>query len=210
MNSKRHNLKTPNILRLSLSLTVAAVLMMLMTACLLKIPTSYYRPEALGGKVVRTMEPRTNSAILFERQGSIIGINTSPNDKGQLYVSISFEIPDDKVVQLLEQHVVVSVPSKGIWKSKLSGLIWTGLGRTEGFPLDAPMIGMNSGWRFGTATGYGNTKYAAYFFKALLFPSQEEKTFEIKMPKFLMNNTEVELPQIRFILDSEDLWTSLP
>jgi len=183
---------------------------MLMTACVLKMPYSYYHPEALGGKVVRAMEPRTNSVILFERQGSIIGINTCINGKHQLDVSISFEIPDDKVVQLLEQHIEVSVPSKSISKRKLSGRIWTGLGRTEGFPLDAPMIGMNSGWRFGTAKGYGETKYAAYFFKALLFPSQEEKTFEIKIPRFLVNNTEVELPKIRFTLDSEDIWTSLP
>jgi hypothetical protein len=181
-----------------------------MTACLLKITTPYYLPAAPGGTVVRTMQPRTNSAILFERQGVIIGVNTTTDDKDQLYVSISFEIPDDELVQLLERHIEVSIPSKDVWESELSGWVWTGPGRTKDFPLDAHMIGKNSASRFGTANGYGNTTYAAYFFKALLFAARSEKTFKIVMPKLLVNNIEAELPKIEFTLESEDLWTSLP
>ena len=72
------------------------------------------------------------------------------------------------------------------------------------------MIGKNSAWRFGTAKGYGNTKYASFFFKTVLLNNPEIKAFEIKMPKYLINNTEVELPRIKFNLDNEGILTSLP
>jgi len=67
----------------------------------------------------------------------------------------------------------------------------------------------NASWRLGTASGYGNTSYAAFFFKALLFAAPNSKTFEIKMPRVRANNAEVQLPIIEFALDSEDIWTSL-
>jgi len=200
----------PDILYRGISLMVVSAFILLMTGCLVNIPTTFYRPAAPEGTVVRGMQPRTNSVILFERQDVIVGVNTTYDNKNQLYVSISFEIPNDKVVQLMEHTVEVSVASKEMRKRELSGKIWTGTGRTKDFPLNAPMVGRDDGWSFGTAKGYGNTKYAAFFFKALLFAAPEAKTFKIKMPRFLVNNIASELPIIEFTLDSEDLWTSLP
>jgi len=154
--------------------------------------------------------------ILFERQGVIVGVNTFyesiqhgyPTNK--LYADISFEIPEGEVVQLVQHHVEVSAPSKDSWKSELSGKVWTGPGRTENFSRDAPMIGKNKAWRFGTAQGYGNTKHAAFFFSALLFEGFELETLEMNIPKFLINDFEVALPMITLKLNSEDIWTSLP
>jgi hypothetical protein len=72
------------------------------------------------------------------------------------------------------------------------------------------MIGKNRAWHFGTAQGYGNTHYAAFFFSALLFEGSELETLDIIIPKFLVNGCEVSLPVITLKLESEDIWTSLP
>jgi hypothetical protein len=192
-----------------ISFVIVTTLILLMAGCLLNVSTRYYLPAAQGGTIVRAMQPRTNSVILFERHSVIVGVNTT--DYGdQFNASISFEVPEGNIVQLLEHHIEVSVPSKESWKSNLSGHIWTGPGRTGDFPVDAPMIGKNKGWRLGTAKGYGNTKNAAFFFKALLFATPGPKTFVIKMPKFRVNNMEVELPLIEFTFGSENLWISVP
>jgi len=210
MNKSFRFFSIPDILHRGRSLFVVSVLILLITGCVVNIPKTFYRPAAPGGTVVRAMQPRTTSVILFERQDVIVGVNTTYDYKNQLYVSISFEIPNDKVVQLLENTVEVSVASKEMRKSKLSGRIWTGAGRTKDFPLKTPMVGRDKGWSLGTAKGYGNTKYAAFFFNALLFTAPEAETFEIKIPRFLVNNIESVLPIIEFTLDSENLWTSLP
>jgi hypothetical protein len=187
-------------------------------SCVIKITRPYYHPSAPDGTNVRAIkrEPRTNSAILFEHQGVIIGINTFYKSKAhgyptnQLHADISFEIPEGNTVQLVQHHIAVSAPRVDSWKSKVSGRVWTKPGRTEEFPRDATMVGRNKAWRWGTAQGYGNTKHATFFFSALLFEGFELKNLEIKIPTFLINNQEVELPIITLKLNSEDLWTSVP
>ncbi len=180
-----------------------------LTACIVNITTEYYRPSAPEGEVVRALEPRTNSVILFERQDTIIGINTWV-DTNDLYATISFEVPDDTQVKLLDNHLIISLDSRASWERKLSGRVWSGPGRMKEFPIDNVMIGKSSVWRFGTGKGLGQTSNAAYFFKALLFKKAENNSFKIRMPRFLVNNSEMRLPTIEFYLESEDLWTSLP
>jgi hypothetical protein len=192
-----------------ISFVVVTTFILLTAGCLLNVSTPYYLPAATGGTIVRAMQPRTNSVILFKRQGVIIGVNTT--DYGDRFnASISFEVPEGKIVQLLEHHIEVSGPSKESWKSNLSGHIWTGPGRIGDFPVNTPMIGKNEAWRFGTAKGYGNTGHAAFFFKAFLFATPGPKTFVIKMPKFRVNNMDVELPLIEFTFGIENLWIAVP
>ena len=155
------------------------------------------------------MEPRTNSVILFEQHGVVVGVNTVFH-VDRVDASISFEAPEGRTVQLLAHQIEVSVAPGNTWNSKLSGHVWTGPGRTSDFPVDAPMIGKNGAWRLGVARGYGNTKHAAFFFKAPLFATPGPETFAMKMPRFRVDNVEVDLPLIEFTLGSEDLWTSLP
>ncbi len=209
MKSQHNYLILPQGYRAGISLIVIALAIALISSCVVNTPTPYYRPEAADGSVVRAMQPRTKSAILFDREGVIIGFNTAYTYEHALSASISFEVPEGKVVQLVEHNLEVQVNSAS-FNSALSGKIWTGPGRTTNFPLNTPMIGKNAGKKFGTATGFGNTDNAAYFFTASLFTKPAPKAFKIKIPKFLINNTEVDLPIVSLKLDSEDLWTSLP
>ena len=214
MDAKHYYLTRQVILYTGVSFFVVLVLM----SCAVKIVTAYYQPSAISGTNVRAIkrQPATNSVMLFEIQGVIVGMNTfyQPEQRdssaNKLYADISFEIPEGKIIELLDYEIEVFAPTGNSWKSELSGKIWTGPGRAEKFPRYAPMIGRNKAWRLGTAQGYGNTKHAAFFFSALLFEGSELETLQVKIPKFLINGFEVEIPIITLELDSEDIWTSLP
>lgn len=158
-------------------LLIVAFILLMTVSCAVRIDTPYYQPSAIGGTNVRAdrWAPRTYSVILFKHQGVIVGVNTyyksmqRGHSTNKLYLDFSFEIPDGGVAQLVQHYIEVSASSKDSWESELSGKVWTGPGRTEEFPRDAPMIGKNEAWRWGTSRGYGNTKHAAFFFSALLF-----------------------------------------
>ncbi len=194
----------------TLKIYILTSVTLLLTACVVNIPTQYYSPSALEGEIVRALQPRTNSAILFNRQNTIIGLNTSTDNNNDLYATISFEIPDDTQVKLLDHHLTITPYSKESWSSPLSGKVWTGPGRTKEFPPEGIMTGGSSAWRFGTAKGFGQTQNSAYFFEAFLFKMAQENSFQITMPRFMLNNTELSLPSVVFTLAKENLWTSLP
>ena len=198
-------------------LLVVAAAILMASSCATRVSTAYYQPSAIDGKTVRSDKwvPHTNSIILFERQGVIIGVNNlyEPVRK-EWKVQLSFEVPEGNTAQLLQHQVDISSPSKGYWKSgALTGWTWSGPGRTEEFPVDAVMVGKDDAWQWGTARGFGSTRHAAYFFSAVMYERDEAESLdrlEIRIPGFLANNSVVELPVIQLQLDVEDVWYSLP
>jgi len=180
--------------------------------------TPYYRPsapEAVNARAIKSF-PRTDSVLLFERHGVIIGVNTvyksvaTGYPSNELILHISIEVPDGKKVRLGEYSLEVYAPSGKSWSTDLTGHVWSSPGRTTEFPVYGEMIGRNKAWRWGTSQGYGNTTHAAFFFSASIVENAELASLEVKLPIFQINGADIELPNVSFSLQSEDLWYSVP
>lgn len=189
-----------------LAIFIAAITL---TGCVAYLTTPYYRPSAPEGRLRRAMQPATKSVIVFNRQGVLIGLNTAENSSNQLVATLSFEVPSNTTVQLQDRHLLLTLESGETQTCTLSGWIWTGPGRTAPFSPDSIMTGDSIAWRFGTAMGFAESKYAAYFFAAPLFPMARHKAFRLTLPKVRIDRTEHMLPTVSFTLDSEKLWTPL-
>lgn len=181
---------------------------MAISGCIVPGTFSYYHPESPGGTVIRASEPPTNSVLLFHIQEVIIGVNTQPVSDG-VKLSISFEVPSGSTARLNEHHVELVLDSKES-VAELSGSIWVGPGRTGLFRTESIMNGEDKGAKFGEGRGFANTKYAAFFFHALLFNEPWPDVFNLRLPTFTVNGVETNLPLVRFTLVQEKLWVSVP
>jgi hypothetical protein len=188
---------------------IAIFVLVLLTAACAPVLTDFYRPAAPDGRVARTHCPPAQRIILFERHDVTIGITIGMFSKGHVEGMVTYEIPEGKVVYLLDQEVEVSVPSRGTTKAKLtSGLVWSGGLFSQ--PHDAspanPLIGKTTmRLLFSTPTRYGKTNHASYTFRfsGSLDRPEVPESLAIKLPRFSVNDTEVDLPPITFILDRE-------
>jgi hypothetical protein len=197
-----------NRFRKSISLIIIAAVLALISSCAVKYPVDYYHPEATGGKVVRTGQSRTQSAILFEQEGVIIGFHTSYYDE-KIHARISFEVPDDKVVQLVDQNVEVKV-NAATYRIVLSGSVWPEgwFSQPIDFPIFSPMIGKKA--KYGSVRGFGDTRNANFFVDGSIVTKPQPEAFQVKLPRFRINNVEVNLPVIRLKRASEDVWVVVP
>jgi hypothetical protein len=157
-----------------------------------------YQPSAPGGVVLSAhCPPEPRSVIRFERDSILVSAKASYNSeyprRNGIGVRITFEVPEGKVVRLLDGVVEVSVPILGSFKGELSGPV----------PPGTPMAGETTkNKRWGTlydppSAMFAMTNHASYYFKTFLSMPNSD-TFTLKLPKFLINDVEVELPVINF------------
>jgi hypothetical protein len=173
----------------------------------------FHRPSAPEGKVVRTSCPPVHRFILFERHDVTIGTSSGVGAKGPLKGVVSFEVPEGKVVRLLDQEIEVSAPSRGTWKGRLApGIVWPpGSFQPRDAQPDKPLMGitlkhMIAWWPFSAApTPYGHSRHAYYSFEfsVSLAEAEVSEAYVLKLPKFSVNDVVVELPPITFIRDRE-------
>ncbi len=164
--------------------------------------TTFYRPAALDGKVVSAHCPPVESFILFETQGVLLGSKASRAGNGLITMTITFEIPKDRTVTLLDQEIFSIQDDHMFASGKLRGHFWVSAGRTKEFSAATPMPGRTEKKLFfKQITLYGTTQHAYYFFTAqLAVPDQE--SFTIKLPNYSIDGIEVISPKIRFTQDT--------
>lgn len=178
---------------------VTLMVMVLATVACAPVIISVYRPSASEGEVLNAHCPHEPRAVIrFERSGVLVSVWTSsyafypPRD--EIRVLIVFEVPQGKVVRLSNGVVEISVPSDSISKADLSGPVRPGAPmvgdttppqspRTWRLPYDPPQQ-----WR-------ALTHNASFGFTAFL-PRPTSQTSVLKLPKFLVNDVEAELPLI--------------
>ena len=179
------------------------LIMLSLVSCAPAVTVEYYRPIVVRGEVVNAHCPPVYSFVLFEENDIIIGAHVAFSEKGQLSSTITFEVPKDKIVRLLDHDIWFDTPSHGLSKVKLSGYIWTGPGRTSNFSPETPLRGeTKKKLFFKQITSYGTTQNAYFVFYASIDMFKPEQV-TIKIPRFSVDNVVVELPEIKFKLSSK-------
>jgi hypothetical protein len=191
---------------------IAVLFLVLLTAACAPVMLEFHRPSAPGGKVVRAGCP-PDKFILFERHDVTIGTSTGVASKGLVGGVVTFEVPEGRVVLLLDQEVEVSASSRGTSKGRLTpGTVWApGSFQPRDAQPDKPLMGITSKhriawWPFSAApTPYGHSRHAYYSFKfsVSLAEAEVSEAYVLKLPKFSVNDIVVELPPITFIQDRE-------
>lgn len=190
-----------NGLRMRVTLTSVVLSVMLLTACA-PMTVNYYRPDAASGKVVRAWCPPVHSVILIETHDVIVGFEISSPQKDRVLASITFEIPENHKVQLVDRFVEIHSSTGVSSKGEISGRMWVAAGRTAEIQLDMPMQGNTKKRLFDQITRYGKTEHAYYFLIADMAAVQSDR-FSLKPPRFFVNGIQVDLPVITFVRTKE-------
>ncbi len=193
-------------LHMGLPLVPIAAILLALPSCIIRTLTPYYLPAAPGGSVSRAMEPRTNSVITFQREGVVIGVCVRFHLE-RIEAVISFEIPDHKTVRLYSNQTEVIESNGQRWSRELA---ISGSDRSKETRVDEPTVGKNRAWSLFQRRGLSNTRMAAFFFRAPLFPRPGPGSFSLQIPGFEINEVPVQLPPIEFTFDEEKLWSSVP
>ena len=186
---------------------VVALSVLLLAACA-PMTVPFYRPGAAPGKVVKAWCPPVHSVILFEVHDVLVGFEVSSSQSDRVLVTIMFEIPENRSVQLVDHSVEIYGPTQASLKGELSGRVWVSAGQTGEISLDTPMYGRTEERLFDQITRYGKTKHAYYFLRADVAAIQSDRLF-LKPPRFLVNGLRVDLPVITFSRTTESYVGSL-
>jgi len=187
-----------NIIRKNMNVLGTSLMLLSLISCAPAVTVQYYRPSSIEGVVVNAHCPPVDSFVLFEEHDIIIGAQVVFSEKGKVSTTITFEVPKDKTVRLLNKDVRINMPSQGLSKVRLSGYTWTGPGRTSDFSPETPLVGATKkNFLFKQVTLYGTTNHAYYVFHASIDVLKPEQVI-IKIPKFSVDGSEVELPEIKF------------
>lgn len=168
----------------------------------------FYRPDAPPGKVVKAWCPPVHSVILFEVHDVIVGFELSSSQSDRVLVTIMFEIPENRSVQLIDRSVEITSSTQTSSKGDLSGHVWVSAGRTGEISLETPMQGRSEKRLFAQITRYGKTTHAYYFLRADIVAAQSER-YTLRPPRFLVNGMQVVLPVITFSRTTESYVGSL-
>ena len=196
-----------NVLRVPVIIATVLLSLMLLTACA-PITVTYYRPDAVSGKVVKAWCPPVHSFILIETHDVIAGFKVSATQEDRVMVTITFEIPEKHNVQMIDHFVEIYGPSGVNSKSELFGRTWVAAGRTAEIPLDMPMQGSTKKRVFDQTTFYGKTEHAYFFLRADM-PVVQSEMFSLKPPRFFVDGIQVDLPVITFTKSKETFVGSL-
>jgi len=191
-----------------LTIGFTALCATLLSVACAPMTTSFYRPEAPGGRVVLAHCPPVRSFILLEHDGVILGARVSDASADGLSVTITFEVPVGKTVRLLDDVVEVFSPVMDTVTGVLTGSVWASPGRTRDFPLDAPMLGQTTPRLFDQITAYGQTEHAYFIFDASLAVRPSE-LFSLALPGISVNDSDVTFPPITLRRDSKTYLGSL-
>lgn len=190
-------------MRLTTTFLAAAMLALLTAGCSSDdYVHTYYSPAAPGARIIE--HPRAQE-LHFQRKGVIVGtlLGGGGGNPRQAWVSITFEVPEGKVVTLLDKTVEVSATDYAAQTGKISGRRVTGYSfwgdpQYTDLSPDAPMTGKTAKVN---QLGYGRqswsckSDYAIFCFSAWV-PAPESGPFSLKMPRFSVNGAEIELPLI--------------
>ena len=194
-------------LRVGSTLATVSLTLMLLTACA-PMTVTYYRPDAVSGKVVKAWCPPVHSFILINTHDVIVGFRVSPPQGDRMRVTITFEIPEKHDVKLMDRFVEILGPTGVSSKSELTGHIWVAAGRTTEIPLDMPMQGSTKKRVFDQTTLYGKTEHAYFFLRADIAAVESER-FSLKPPMLSVDGILVDLPVITFVRTKETFVGSL-
>lgn len=175
--------------------------------CVPFVTSTYYRPEARGGRIAQAHCPPLPSFLLFDQDGVVIGAQLSSRGE-QIAITMTFEVPEGRTVNLLGGEVGVRSGGGAEANGELTGSMWVGLGVTTDFPPDLPLSGKTQRWRirpFQQTTLYGTTKHAYFWFQAIV-DIPESGHFTVALPAFTVNEVESKLPKIEFRLHTEFHW----
>jgi hypothetical protein len=145
--------------------------------------------------------------LLFDQDGVVVGARVSWWEE-QLSISMTFEVPEGRTVNLLSGLVEVQGPEGVVASGDLTGYLKVGMGATTDFPPDLPLVGKTQRWRvrpFKQVTHYGTTNRAFFWFSTTI-GIPESNRFAVALPAFKINGVELELPEIEFRLDTEFHW----
>ena len=179
-------------------LTFMILLSILLVSCLyFPLITDCYRPKAPFGKLVKS---EVQAFLITEVDDVVIGFEAFLL-KDKVNISITFEIPENHSVKLIDDSVEIKELSGAVLNLKLSGknqissASLTSIPYSVSVPLDTPMQGYTGSSTI--FTSYGKTKHAFYFFKADM-PSINIDKFILKPPRLYINGVQVDLPDITF------------
>lgn len=197
-----------------------------LTAALLTLLTAgchrpVYNPSAQGGLTVKDPPSRvdflagpsdTSQQIRFQRHGVIVAamLGEGPETQGQVQVHVTFEVPEGRVVTLVDKKVEISVSNHVAATATLSGGRflsgfdgWSGRQFSD-FSPDTPMKGTTAKK---TSLGYGtDIKVCASDYAMFCFIAQVTVPgagpFTLKLPRFSVNGAEQELPPVTVTQES--------
>ena len=187
-----------NIIQHSMTVWGICIILLSLFSCAPAVTIQYYRPIAPEGEVVNAHCPPVDSFVLFEEHDIIVGVHAAFAAEGKLSTTVTFEVPKDKSVRLLDPNISITTPSQGLSKVRLSGYTWTGPGRTSDFSPETPLVGeTKKNFLFKQVTLYGTTNHAYYVFYTSIDVLKPEQVI-IQIPDFLVDDSIVELPKIKF------------
>lgn len=196
-----------DVLQKNVTLLAVTLSLILPTGCA-PMTETYYRPDATFGKVVKAWCPPVRSFILIEAHDIIVGFKVSSPLKDRMQVTITFEIPKNHSVQLIDRFVEIQGLTGDSSKGELSGHTWVAAGRTVEIPLDMPMQGHTKKRMFDQTTLYGKTEHAYFILRAEMPIAHSEK-ISLKPPVFVVDGIQVDLPIIIFVRTEETVIRSL-
>lgn len=205
MNISRSKIK--GVLQDTPPMVVLSLILVALTACA-PITTTFYRPDSDTGKVVKAWCPPVHSFLLIETHDVIVGFKVSSIDKGRMLATITFEIPENHHVKMIDHFVEINGLNQISSKGELSAHTWVAAGRTEKIAIDRPMQGYTKKRIIGQTTLYGKTEHAYFFLHAEIDAAPSER-ISLKPPSFEVDGVRIELPVIEFTKTEETFAGSL-
>lgn len=182
---------------------LAAALLALLTAgCTVAAGYSAAAPGAKSyGDVITN-----GTEFHFERQGVIVGATVSADS-----VRIAFEVPEGKVVKLLDKTVEISVAEHVAATGALKGWEAAGIFLDRDISPDAPMTGRkakkNRDARVSQFWDCASDNNFFCFVTQVNMP--ESGSFTLKMPRFSVNGVAMELPPIAITEERDIDWEAI-
>ena len=94
-----------NIIRKNMNVLGTSLMLLSLISCAPAVTVQYYRPSSIEGVVVNAHCPPVDSFVLFEEHDIIIGAQVVFSEKGKVSTTITFEVPKNKTVRLLNKDV---------------------------------------------------------------------------------------------------------
>lgn len=154
---------------------------------------SVYRPSAPGGELLQLhCPPQPRSVIRFARDGVLISAYATYVSSDEILVKATFEVPQGETVRLLDAGVEVAIAGQMYFGRQFPGerkVFQRGASRggDEAAPLGGPLQ---------------RDKFKTFWFAASVSAPHAD-VFTLKLPRFTVNGTQVDLPQITFSRHTE-------
>jgi hypothetical protein len=164
----------------------------------------YYRPEAAEGRRTDATCPPAPSVWLFDRDGVIVGARAT-RETGAISIELTFEIPEGKLVQLVEDAIAVEIDGRSS-RAPLRGSTFVSWGKTREVAADESLEGASRHVFQSNYTPYYGVSNAVYAYRATVETGTPPELLDVRLPKFRVNGAPRSLPDVRFQWDSVFHW----